>query len=105
MPSVIPQAAALDARCFHESTQSDEALYSRLVKNKTFSSIQLKRLRNLGITKDDPADLTTEEAARFARLDVDPDTITWCRVLDTNDRCVTMALKTTGEYYPGGGFP
>lgn len=28
-------AAAIDARCFHESTQSDEALFNRLVpKNK-----------------------------------------------------------------------
>ena len=46
----------------------------------------LRRLRKLGITKTDPNELTPEERGRFARLDIDPDSITWRRVLDTNDR-------------------
>jgi len=46
----------------------------------------LKRLKKLGIDKTDPNELTPEEITRFARLDVDVDTITWNRVLDTNDR-------------------
>ena len=46
----------------------------------------LKRLKKLGIDKTDPNELTPEEIKRFARLDVDIDTITWNRVLDTNDR-------------------
>jgi len=46
----------------------------------------LKRLKKLGIEKTDPNDLTPEEIKCFARLDVDVDTITWNRVLDTNDR-------------------
>jgi len=33
----------------------------------------------LGITKTNPDELTDEEAARFVRLDIDPDTITWQR--------------------------
>jgi formyltetrahydrofolate synthetase len=45
-----------------------------------------KRLKKLGIEKDAPGDLTTEEIAQFARLDIDPQSITWKRVLDTNDR-------------------
>jgi hypothetical protein len=45
-----------------------------------------KRLKKLGIEKDAPGDLTTEEIAKFARLDIDPQSITWKRVLDTNDR-------------------
>jgi methylenetetrahydrofolate dehydrogenase (NADP+)/methenyltetrahydrofolate cyclohydrolase/formyltetrahydrofolate synthetase len=45
-----------------------------------------KRLRKLGIDKTNPNDLTPEEIRRFARLDVDSDTISWNRVLDTNDR-------------------
>lgn len=44
------------------------------------------RLRKLGITATDPEELTTEERSAFVRLDIDPDTITWRRVLDTNDR-------------------
>ncbi|KAL4074435.1 formate--tetrahydrofolate ligase-domain-containing protein [Scleroderma yunnanense] len=83
-------AAALDARIFHEATQSDKALYSRLVPSKKgkreFAPLMLKRLQKLGINKTKPNDLTPEEINRFARLDVDPETITWNRVLDTNDR-------------------
>lgn len=45
-----------------------------------------KRLNKLGINKTEPNDLTPEEIKRFARLDVDLETITWNRVLDTNDR-------------------
>ncbi|RXW20745.1 hypothetical protein EST38_g5117 [Candolleomyces aberdarensis] len=83
-------AAALDARILHEATQSDKALYSRLVPSKKdkreFAPLMLKRLKKLGIDKTNPDDLTPEEINRFARLDVDKDTITWNRVLDTNDR-------------------
>ena len=83
-------AAAIDTRIFHEDTQNDAALYKRLVPSKNgkreFSLIQMRRLKKLGIAKTDPESLTAEEASRFARLDIDPDTITWRRVTDTNDR-------------------
>ncbi|KAF4518603.1 hypothetical protein B566_EDAN009852 [Ephemera danica] len=84
-------AAQLDARLFHESAQSDKALYGRLVPvdskgNRAFSKIQLKRLQKLGINKTDPNALTPEEIKDFARLDINPATITWNRVIDTNDR-------------------
>jgi methylenetetrahydrofolate dehydrogenase (NADP+)/methenyltetrahydrofolate cyclohydrolase/formyltetrahydrofolate synthetase len=46
----------------------------------------LRRLKKLGINKTDPNNLTPEERSRFARLDIDPDSITWRRVIDTNDR-------------------
>ena len=46
----------------------------------------LDRLRRLGIDKTNPDDLTPEEITKFARLDVDASTVTWNRVLDTNDR-------------------
>ena len=75
---------------FHEATQSDKALYSRLVPAKKgkreFAPLMFKRLKKLGIDKTDPNDLTPEEINRFARLDVDPETITWNRVIDVNDR-------------------
>jgi formyltetrahydrofolate synthetase len=84
-------AAALDSRMYHESRQSDEALFSRLCpRNKEgkreFAPIMLRRLEKLGIDKTDPDDLTDEEIGKFVRLDVDPESITWRRVLDTNDR-------------------
>ena len=75
---------------FHEATQSDKAFWSRLVPTKKgvreFAPLMLKRLKKLGIDKTKPDELTPEEITRFARLDVDPDTITWNRVVDVNDR-------------------
>jgi methylenetetrahydrofolate dehydrogenase (NADP+)/methenyltetrahydrofolate cyclohydrolase/formyltetrahydrofolate synthetase len=48
-------AAALDARMFHESTQSDEALFRRLCPGKgekrKFAPPMLRRLARLGIDK------------------------------------------------------
>ncbi|CDO94816.1 unnamed protein product [Kluyveromyces dobzhanskii CBS 2104] len=83
-------AAAIDTRMFHESTQSNAALYKRLVPSKRgvrkFTPTMLRRLKKLRIDKVQPNDLTPEESAKFARLDIDPDTITWRRVVDCNDR-------------------
>ena len=83
-------AAAIDTRMFHESTQKDGPLYRRLVPTKKgkreFQPIMFRRLKKLGITKTNPDGLDEDEIRRFARLDIDPDTITWRRVLDVNDR-------------------
>lgn len=83
-------AAAIETRIFHENTQKDAALYKRLVPAKNgkrvFAPIMFRRLKKLGIEKTNPDELTEDEIARFARLDIDPDTITWRRVLDVNDR-------------------
>ncbi|MGB3702832.1 MAG: formate--tetrahydrofolate ligase [Anaerolineales bacterium] len=84
-------AAAIDVRVFHESTQTDEQLFNRLCPadkegNRRFSPSMIRRLKKLGIEKTDPNQLTPEERSEFARLDIDPDSITWRRVVDTNDR-------------------
>ncbi len=100
-------AAALDARMFHESRQSDEALFRRLCPpdkdgNQSFSPSMLKRLQKLGIDKTDPNDLTEGEISRFARLDIDPEMITWRRVVDTNDRM--LRTITIGQGPDEKGF-
>jgi methylenetetrahydrofolate dehydrogenase (NADP+) / methenyltetrahydrofolate cyclohydrolase / formyltetrahydrofolate synthetase len=84
-------AAAIDARMLHESSQDDEKLFNALCPpdkqgQRKFSPSMLRRLAKLGIDKTDPEALTPEERARFARLDIDADSITWRRVVDTNDR-------------------
>lgn len=74
-------AAAVSARYFHESTQTDKALFSRLCPLKkgvrTFAPIMFRRLEKLGITKTNPDDLTEEERSAFVRLDIDPTKISW----------------------------
>jgi formyltetrahydrofolate synthetase len=99
-------AAAIDARMFHESTTDDVALFDRLVPAKKdgsrkFSAIMLRRLKKLGITKTDPNELTPEERSRWARLDIDPDTITWRRVVDTNDRFLRQITVGQGPEEKG----
>jgi methylenetetrahydrofolate dehydrogenase (NADP+) / methenyltetrahydrofolate cyclohydrolase / formyltetrahydrofolate synthetase len=83
-------AAAIETRIFHENTQKDGPLYRRLVPGKPgarkFAPVMFRRLKKLGIDKTNPDDLTEDEIRRFARLDIDPATITWRRVLDVNDR-------------------
>jgi methylenetetrahydrofolate dehydrogenase (NADP+)/methenyltetrahydrofolate cyclohydrolase/formyltetrahydrofolate synthetase len=84
-------AAAIDARVFHESEQDDEKLFNALCPPdkkglRKFSPSMLRRLNKLGIHKIDPNELTPEERSRFARLDIDPGSITWRRTIDTNDR-------------------
>ena len=84
-------AAAIDTRIFHEKTQKDQALFDRLCPaesdgSRVFAPIMLRRLQKLGIPKTNPNDLTAEERSAFARLDIDPSTITWQRVVDTCDR-------------------
>jgi len=85
-------AAAIDARIFHESKQpDDEKLFNALCPKdkqgkRRFSPSMLRRLEKLGIKKTDPETLTPEERSRFARLDIDPASLTWRRVVDTNDR-------------------
>ncbi|KAK0396373.1 hypothetical protein QR680_001696 [Steinernema hermaphroditum] len=85
-------AAAIDARMFHEATQNDEALFNRLVPKdkqgkRPLSEIQKRRLVRLNIpVPEDANDLTAEQRKRFSRLDINPETITWHRVIDTNDR-------------------
>jgi methylenetetrahydrofolate dehydrogenase (NADP+)/methenyltetrahydrofolate cyclohydrolase/formyltetrahydrofolate synthetase len=84
-------AAALDARVFHEAQKDDAKLFDALCPpdkrgHRKFSPTMFYRLEKLGIHKTDPNELTPEERTRFARLDIDPATITWRRVIDVNDR-------------------
>ncbi len=99
-------AAAIDTRWLHESQQKDEALFERLCPpakdgSRRFSPVMLRRLRKLGISKTNPSDLTPEERSRFARLDIDPDSITWRRVTDTNDRMLRQITIGQGPEEKG----
>jgi formyltetrahydrofolate synthetase len=99
-------AAAIDARILHEHTQTDESLFDRLCPpakdgSRRFSPVMLRRLRKLGISGTDPNRLTPEERSRFARLDMDPASITWRRVLDTNDRVLRQITVGQGPQEKG----
>jgi formyltetrahydrofolate synthetase len=100
-------AAAIDTRVFHEKTTPDDAaLFDRLCPagkdgSRRFSPVMLRRLRKLGISTTDPNQLTPEERSSFARLDIDPDSITWRRVEDTNDRMLRQITIGQGPEEKG----
>ena len=100
-------AAAIDSRVLHEkTTPDDQVLFDRLCPaakdgSRRFSPVMLRRLKKLGIAKTDPNQLTPEERSRFARLDIDPDSITWRRVLDTNDRMLRQITVGQGPEEKG----
>ena len=100
-------AAAIDTRMLHEAaTADDQVLFDRLCPadkegNRRFSPVMLRRLRKLGIDKTNPNDLTPEERSKFARLDIDSDTITWRRGMDTNDRMLRQITIGQGPEEKG----
>ena len=99
-------AAAIDARMFHEKSADDTQMFERLCPpskdgSRRFSPVMLRRVRKLGISKTDPNELTPEERSRFARLDIDPETITWRRVIDTNDRMLRQITIGQGPEEKG----
>ncbi|WZY93413.1 hypothetical protein YC2023_065742 [Brassica napus] len=99
-------AAAIDARMFHEASQSDKALFNRLCPvnkegKRSFTDVMFRRLRKLGISKTSPEELTPEEVRKFARLDIDPESITWRRVMDVNDRFLRKMTVGQGSEEKG----
>jgi len=99
-------AAAIDTRWFHEKSANAETLFERLCPpakdgSRRFSPVMLRRLKKLGISKTNPNDLTPEERARFARLDIDSNSITWRRVTDTNDRMLRQITIGQGPEEKG----
>jgi formyltetrahydrofolate synthetase len=100
-------AAAIDARILHEESQPDDMkLFNALCPadkagNRRFSPSMLRRLKKLGIDKTNPNDFTPEEKTRFARLNIDKNSITWRRVMDTNDRFLREVMIGLGKEEKG----
>jgi len=103
--------AAINARMFHEGRQKDTALFLRLTELKDgsrgFSESQKKRLLKLGVDpKAKVTDLSEQEASRFAKLDINPDTISVRPCVDVNDRIlreISIGLGVDEMKNPKGG--
>jgi formyltetrahydrofolate synthetase len=99
-------AAAIEVRMLHESEATDDQLFNRLLPadksgKRHFGRGLLGRLKKLGINKTEPEDLTTKERKRLCRLEIDPSTITWRRVIDTSDRFLRGITVGQGEEEKG----
>jgi formyltetrahydrofolate synthetase len=95
-------AAAIDARRLHERAQpDDEKLAKALALDGEFTPSQRKRMARLGISGEKLADLSAQDKRRLFRLDIDPDSLTWQRVLDVNDRLLRRVQIGLGEEEKG----
>ncbi|MBI3913874.1 MAG: formate--tetrahydrofolate ligase [Chloroflexi bacterium] len=81
-------AAAIDARILHERATPDIGkLANALCPDGVIAPSIRDRMKRLGIDpKKKFADLTEDEKCKIFRLDIDPNSITWQRVVDINDR-------------------
>lgn len=80
-------AAAIDSRILHErATPDDKKLAQALCPDGKFAPSIMRRAEKLGIKANHLADLDADDMRRLFRLDIDPDSITWQRVVDVNDR-------------------
>jgi formyltetrahydrofolate synthetase len=100
-------AAAIDARMFHEHEQpDDEKLFNAFCPKdkqgrRRFAESHLRRMRKLGIWADNPDQLTPEQKRKLFRLDIDPATIQWNRVVDINDRLLRQITIGQGPEEKG----
>ena len=80
-------AAAIDARILHErATPDNNKLANAICPDGYIAPSVRDRMNRLGINKKNFADLTEDEKCKLFRLDIDPSSITWQRVVDINDR-------------------
>ena len=89
-------SAAIDARIMHERNMTDKQLYKALFPKDEWAPSLLRRARRLGIKAKKPSDMAAEERARLVRLNIDPYTITWNRVLDVSDRSLRQVVCGLG---------
>jgi formyltetrahydrofolate synthetase len=95
-------AAGIDARILHERANPDNAKLGRaLCPDGSFARGIAARARRLGITAGRYEDLTPDEMLRLFRLDIDPASITWQRVLDVNDRFLRRVQVGLGDAEQG----
>ncbi len=78
-------AAAVDNRLAKEARWSTDYLAKALCPDDEYTPSMRKRLEKLGIQSENPSDLSTEDKERMFRLNIDPDSIQWRRVVDVSD--------------------
>ncbi len=96
-------AAALDTRLLYETTHADDRqLMAAVCRRGTdgkpvLSDCHRRRMAKMEIVAGSTDDLSDAEVRLLFRLDIDPETITWNRVLDVNDRMLRRITVGLGD--------
>ncbi|MBS1249068.1 MAG: Formate--tetrahydrofolate ligase [Chloroflexi bacterium] len=94
-------AAAIENRMAKESRWSTAFLAKALCPDGEYTDSMRKRLDKLGIESEKPADLSEDDKERMFRLNIDPSSIQWRRVVDVSD----AALRDITVGKGGNGLP
>ena len=96
-------AAAVDNRLAKEARWSTDYLAKALCPDDEYTDSMRKRLQKLGIESEKPSDLSDEDKERMFRLNIDPYSIQWRRVVDVSDaslRNIVLGLGTENDGMP-----
>jgi formyltetrahydrofolate synthetase len=89
-------AAAIDNRLAKEARWSTDYLARALCPDDEYTPSMRKRLKKLGIESERPSDLSDEDKERMFRLNIDPDSIQWRRVIDVSDAALRNIIIGLG---------
>ena len=93
-------AAAIDNRLAKEARWSTSYLAQALCPDDEYTPSMRRRLEKLGIESKKPSDLSDEDKERMFRLNIDPYSIQWRRVVDVSDaalRNIVIGLGTAND--------
>jgi methylenetetrahydrofolate dehydrogenase (NADP+)/methenyltetrahydrofolate cyclohydrolase/formyltetrahydrofolate synthetase len=96
-------AAAIDNRLAKEARWSTNFLAKAICPDDEYTDSMRKRLAKLGIQSEKPSDLSDEDKERMFRLDINPYSIQWRRVVDVSDaslRNIIIGLGTINDGRP-----
>ncbi len=96
-------AAAIDNRLAKESRWSSDYLAQALCPDDEYTPSMRRRLAKLGIESQRPSDLSDADKERMFRLNIDPYSIQWRRVVDVSDaalRNIILGLGSVNDGYP-----
>jgi len=94
-------AAAIDNRLAKEAMWSTDYLARALCPNDEYTPSMRKRLEKLGIESERPSDLSDEDKERMFRLNIDPYSIQWRRVVDVSDAALRNIVIGLGAKNDG----
>jgi len=94
-------AAAIDNRLAKEARWSTSYLAKALCPDDEYTPSMRKRLEKLGIKSKKPSDLSDEDKERMFRLNIDPYSIQWRRVVDVSDAALRNIIIGLGDKNDG----
>ncbi len=94
-------AAAIDNRLAKEARWSTSYLAKALCPDDEYTPSMRKRLEKLGLKSKRPSDLSDEDKERMFRLNIDPYSIQWRRVVDVSDAALRNIVIGQGPRNDG----